>query len=127
MNAKELRIGTLVDSQIEGCNKIDFGIVELDSSAMIYLLDVDNDWDRIKPIPLTEEWLLRLGFERTANYMVLQLPTRMRIQFYDGNPAECDICQDSHMISFKCNYIKFVHQLQNLYWCLCGEELILTP
>ena len=50
-----------------------------------------------RPIPLTEEWLLKFGFERTYN-------SQFR---YFG-----------HYIK-----IKYVHELQNLYFALTGQEL----
>ena len=64
--------------------------------------------DYLKPIPLTEEWLERLWFERDGDWVKIQFEPMMGIQFYNGNSAECDITQRGQTISFKCNYIKYV-------------------
>ncbi len=67
----------------------------------------------IKPIPLTEEWLLRFGFEGKifrCNNIVFE--------YYDNS-----IFVKGMMGAVHPNKIKYVHQLQNLYWCLCGEEI----
>jgi hypothetical protein len=66
----------------------------------------------VEPIPLTEEWLLKFGFEITNNFQ-----TKDRFQTYKKND----------IIWFEYGYIvielKYVHQLQNLYFTLTGEEL----
>ena len=63
----------------------------------------------VKPIPLTEEWLLKFGFEnkkiRIGVYdLIVVLPNSA---FYNGCGFPC----------------KYVHQLQNLYFAITGEEL----
>jgi len=73
-----------------------------------------------KPIPLTEEWLIRFGFFKHNNAYVLEKPTENIMDFkfsiwddFTYNSSEFPI------------EIKHVHTLQNLYWVLCGKELIL--
>lgn len=76
--------------------------------------------DIIKPIPLTEEWLLKFGFE-TSNridlgelkpcYVIFSLALMIRhnsffIDWIGGNTE-----------------LKYVHQLQNIYFALTGSEL----
>ena len=81
----------------------------------------------IDPIPLTEEWLKRLGFHHTIED---------GIEFWIDSP-NCDmmITKESpkHFSARRYSeldgssmwlcYIKYVHQLQNLYYALTGEEL----
>jgi hypothetical protein len=108
MTANELRIGNLV---LDGKNRIvevdsitELGInIEHDSLTLFFepfnpFGDEDNN-DVIKPIPLTEEWLLKFGFE-------------------------CVYTLDRSFQHLDCEYdLEYVHQLQNLYFALTGEEL----
>lgn len=78
----------------------------------------------VKPIPLTEEWMLKAGFEITYS-------SNFRLKF--DHPKHGFIGYDFSRVSDKSmegfryygHYIKisFVHQLQNLYFSLTGEEL----
>lgn len=69
------------------------------------------------PIPLTEEWLLKFGFEKVAPQTYLFDTWYVDvvngdISFYlDG-----DAC-----VSYV--YLEHVHQLQNLFYSLTGQEL----
>jgi hypothetical protein len=79
-----------------------------------------------EPIPLTEEWLVKFGFED-------RIETGVCIAYHYGhNPITNDwmielikIHEDSFYF-YKNGHFKivFVHQLQNLYFALTGEELI---
>jgi len=70
----------------------------------------------IEPIPLTKKWLLKFGFvkDKETGY-----------RYFLGDSIAYDL--DDHGIrisdSWEWNTVKFVHQLQNLYFCLSGEEL----
>jgi hypothetical protein len=81
--------------------------------------------EMFEPIPLTEEWMTKFDFVKEGDWVGLIFKARIGIRFFDGNPAECDIIQDNKFISFKFEHIKYVHQLQNLYYVLYGEELII--
>lgn len=84
-----------------------------------------------KPIPLTEEWLLRFGFvnidkgnnnfitytDSEHNYY-LQIDVRRK----DGKYLILDNSFDD-LRAFSMIDIEYVHQLQNIYYCLTGEEL----
>jgi hypothetical protein len=113
MEAKKFRIGNLI--LIHDCLQ---EIVELP-------LPENCTDENTKGIPLTKEWLLRFGFENNSfdNYCYLHFNPRMSIRFCDFNSAECDITQDDKYISFKCAHIKHVHELQNLFFVLSGNEL----
>ena len=76
--------------------------------------------DEIKTIPLTEELLLKFGFE----LFYLDTPHQYG---YQKNSMEvvCDKSKGLNEISvIDSPHIKYVHQLQNLYFALTGEELI---
>ena len=66
------------------------------------------------PIPLTEEWLLKFGFKNIKfkyeiNNFIIWLDPRSTYYYlnYEGGNIE----------------IKYVHELQNLYFALTGKEL----
>jgi hypothetical protein len=78
-----------------------------------------------KALPLTEEWLLKFGFEKDGHNndkTFYYQKDSIKINNYKGyfldNPNE---------VVGKRLYIKNVHTLQNLYFALSGEELIYTP
>ena len=88
------------------------------------------------PIPLTDEWLVRFGFKNRFLEVICQNNKVLEIEF-DGtndNIYQTEICVYERIIvdgeteSDKVNYIninhiKHVHQLQNLYFALTGDEL----
>lgn len=71
-----------------------------------------------KPIPLTEDWLLKFGFE--LKYGCFLLSTNRGTIL-----IEEDLAQISSVISHDgfMSPCKYVHQLQNLYFALTGSEL----
>jgi len=110
MKAEELRIGVYVNLKDKGIYMIDSG----------YDIEKISDWygtDYCRGIPLTEEWLLKFVFE----------DNRLQIKKLDY----LDIVwrHDKLWLSMGCAVscldCKYVHQLQNLYYSLTGQELIL--
>lgn len=76
--------------------------------------------ETLEPIPLSEEWLLKAGF----NHAILTTSQR----FYTSE-FNIRIFNKSKKLSvsfegIKLEHIKHVHQLQNLFYALTGEELI---
>lgn len=86
------------------------------------LMGVKMDWD--KPIELTEEWLLKMGFElftQQKNYPLF---------FYKGNSYNRSLSVSIHsdfcrvnVVNQEITTLKYVHQLQNVFHALTGEEL----
>jgi hypothetical protein len=87
------------------------------------------------PIPLTEEWLLKFGFEdiglnmSCSNWLVKEQKGiwRQAIRIaYNERSEEWSLtleCVSPPTLSIAT--IKYVHQLQNLYFALTGKELII--
>ncbi len=86
-----------------------------------------------EPIPLTEEWLLKYGFEKDSIHDDYFKPCgeyeiKIVINAFSGSLTN----DPSWFISIQTGYgnqpvtiyKKYVHQLQNLYFALTGEELI---
>jgi hypothetical protein len=77
--------------------------------------------DEIEGIPLTEEWLLRAGFSQSGLYWV-----KDQVYIHDTYSL-CTKYNEYALFCYKYNYaerlIVYVHQLQNLYHALTGQEL----
>jgi hypothetical protein len=110
MKASELRIGNWVKSPLYG---VEYEIEFIYESPTI---------KEIEPIPLTEEWLLKFRFEKYYEYYVnshLEISEMKSKKGYDAYCTDMDF-------SIFMTEVKYVHQLQNLYFALTGEELILN-
>ncbi len=86
------------------------------------------DEDIIEPIPLTEEWLLKFGFEKREhfgqqNFFKEKFMIEEALSRVFDNGLSFRIIIDSQNSVHTAN-IKYVHQLQNLYFALTGNELI---
>ena len=100
MKPNELRIGDWVET-FEGVIQIQNG----------WEIDEGNE---CQPIPLTEEWLEKFGFEYSdlnGDSGLWKIPP---FQIY----GKCN--QFIYEYALDVNY---VHQLQNLYFAITGEEL----
>lgn len=131
MEANELRIGNYINKfgidYICDMPVSDRDDIEIVSVTIDVLKDIDNydgttDYPYYEEIPLTEEWLLKFGFEKgneQTDYFSktkYNLITKDSLTFY-FYPAWKGIENKN----FK--HIKYVHQLQNLYFVLTGIEL----
>jgi hypothetical protein len=94
-----------------------------------WMVEVEDHPDRFHPITLTEELLLKCGFEKDDGVqqdwsLVLEISGMRRIIFYKGDCTCLSIQQTNNpMIDFPSSVCTTVHQLQNLYFALTGEEL----
>lgn len=107
IEAKELRIGNLLDRHT---------VYEIRENFFTNIMGDSILYRDAKPIPLTGEWLIKLGFKKRDN-----IYTKKGFKIIGGitifgakqNPA----------FYYKDVRIKSVHQLQNLYYALIGKEL----
>ena len=102
LESSDLRIGNLIMN-----TKGEVDIVNLE--ALAYILREPSH--QCEPIPLTDEWLIKFGILANVNgWHILFIKDHENIVF---NPM------------YECNFknIKHVHQLQNLYKALTGEDL----
>ncbi len=79
----------------------------------------------LEPIPLTEDWLLKFGFEKINHihgYSFYSLSKSKKhiqgIEIYERRTA---------YKGFSVKHCEYVHQLQNLYYALTGQELCTPP
>lgn len=121
MKPQELRIGNIV-----GINSVEFEVVGVYDDVAYIQLDEETPIEEIEikhlePIPLTEEIILKLGFEKVRNKYYLS-----HWRFHITKPENYDghlLCDDDRVIT---DLIKYLHQLQNLYFDLTGEELLIN-
>lgn len=77
----------------------------------------------IQPIPLTEEWLLDFGFELINNDFYRSRNSELCLHWtVNKNKMIPEYNQKRLVTGYD---FKYVHQLQNLYFALTGEELTL--
>ena len=133
MESRELRIGNLIE-----VNTKEKRIDSLDERGINFYQDsygetsydgyFNSGFDLITPIPLTEEWLVKLGFDKKENgYYKDFSGGSMRVDeniiaLFIGSEYALNIAMDYDFVELP-NEIPKVHQLQNLYFALTGEEL----
>lgn len=136
ITVQELRIGNWVQRpESVRIDILDDGkIYWLVDSLMIRDCEYYNDNWAFEPIPLTPEILEKCGFKKNSEYFTNHLTDGdiesvtgaiLYIQMYSNNIFEFVTCSDTyngHSIQ-----IKYLHQLQNLYFSLTGEELTFKP
>ena len=133
MTASELRLGNLVKVgknalHSDGGSKEIYEISELKKDVVHFKgFHAGEFYKDIEPIPLTEEWLLKFGFRYITEYS----------ERYDGFAYVLDLgfiiigngVMGGDIIIFNSERkstgktIEYVHQLQNLFFALTGEEL----
>lgn len=116
MKAEDLRIGNLVEYFLIN----EWKELPIDGSDIVWAVSDNEVFNQVhRPIKLTPAWLERAGFNYTDDMyeipdfpfsitMVNNFPT-LYCERYGGDVYE--------------KQIQFVHQLQNLYHALTGNEL----
>ena len=78
--------------------------------------------DQFEPIELSEDTLLNNGFKKSNEFdLYLDEITRLIFRLHPNGRINCKMLIYKNI--FDINHIKYLHQLQNLYWCLVGKEL----
>lgn len=150
MKANELRIGNYFHPVSEG-HEIEIPLTEfvytvgaVDKFGNVDVIEPGNltsyRFTRYAGIPLTEEWLLKFGFDKIDKQRFQKrqhtAPANVVYEFmhchYSGmaDEAEFDywiVNKDNKNILDWYTPLSFVHQLQNLYFALTGEELTIKP
>lgn len=109
MKSSDLRIGNYVLANGKITKVID--VLESGINQMRY--DVEYDLEDLEPIELTEEILLKCGFEKEI----------LEPKHYCIKGMCIWKCNDMFLCDKNGVHIKYLHQLQNLYFALTNEEL----
>jgi hypothetical protein len=124
MKATELRIGNYLDYDMENVKINSVGRVYLNHKGKNYITHKIR-LREYEPIPLTEEWLLKFGFTYGRDDLVYH---KEGFNITDNTIIEGDYylaCYDAQFDDWDAmgHAFQYVHQLQNLYFALTGEEL----
>jgi len=129
MKTQELRIGNCINT-IEGVAIIQG--IHKEGWIATNILTAGDLINFAEPIPLTEEWLLKFGFILGSETDEFTTTNNNDIIYNNNNDGWSE---DLYYISFGelssfcmsgngcLKYVEYVHQLQNLYFALTGEEL----
>jgi|TARA_R110000765_G_scaffold390180_1_gene482844 hypothetical protein len=123
MKATELRIGNWVYNPVQ---EIDFQVAIRTISDTVYDEEIQLPLSqRYQPVPLTKEWLVKFGFrnggeDRDIHIQLFPNNDSYRLWGFAWNIQHWNILgwEDINAPS-----IKYVHQLQNLYFALTNKEL----
>lgn len=132
IKASELRIGNLLSYKGEPI------LIKMISPNTIYFNEGQQSINAVDPLLISEEWLMRFGFERTTEGRVNRWAfdignkhiaphgdNKYELSSFaiDGKSAFfCDYTVNNYWAAKKCHY---VHQMQNLHFAITGEELTL--
>jgi hypothetical protein len=136
MKSTELRIGNYINTLTKDTHsRVVFSLGGMEGTHTL----INSYREKlIKPIPLTEEWLIDFGFEmydytvdensdigtKDDYYKSYKISDNIKDLIVNINPTSIEFCvkwdwSEEGILT----ELKYVHQLQNLYFALCGEEL----
>ena len=132
INNKELMIGNYLKNKKTGeiveVLEIYDTRISIGMKILINLKQMSVPLSNYEPIPLTPEILEACGFEKEEDNYTMKVNEQLfvyyggyerivRLCFYDGNY--------SYPVHYKNagNQFQYLHQLQNLFYSLTGEEL----
>lgn len=111
MKATELRIGNLLMFKETPIGGGVYPVMAIKDDLIVGSNGVAAYLNEIEPIPITDEWLERFGFNNSYSK-----------EWWKG-----EILYNAGFVSKEVpahgTYVQYVHQLQNLYFAFTGEEL----
>lgn len=137
IEARELRIGNLVYASLdENDNPEPCQVTQLRNRGIVWSSDLGpnpkgenyTSYENVEPIPLTEDWLTKLGFTKIQEgdmahpeiwritYCRVLVETNFDLQNRD--PCEYRWFEGNTNVP-----LYYVHDLQNLFFALSGKEL----
>ena len=130
MKANELRIGNMIYFPY----LIENVLYEADTITGLYQNSITVKsrpytaltYDSIKPLKITKELLNRFGIEEYDRMGDIKFLAFRNPELFDFNFMLCDgvLKVSFYQLDWKRAFeIKYIHQLQNLYFALTGQEL----
>ena len=141
MKANELRIGNWVLYNDLYCKIIGIDKIGMDEDrVLVEYHNGETDYcyiDYIEPIELTEEVLVKIGFEKEKQLISIHFHLDCEIDVDNINYVKYVIYPNSLPLlkittsqyeNYECfeflkRGIKYLHELQNAYYCLTNQEL----
>lgn len=126
MKASDLMIGNYFNSN---------GNIDVVTPNEIEALFESENREWIKPIPLTEEWLVKFGFEWQPKKETYRIEYNIKKHgvkkgkaisihaFKDEDVWVITLFEVVFIDDVTPTVLKYLHELQNLYYCLTGEQL----
>ena|SRR5690606_35874333 len=112
MEETELKLGNYildVENEVRQVMELSRGLIRTSCDRILLT-------SQVKPIPLSKEILLKCGFD-SAEYNDYRHPVLIgTLTLYEG-------VAELHISDLYSVWVNNLHQLQNLFYCLCGEEL----
>jgi len=126
MNVNDLRIGNLIkpipNEKEEIINTISY-VEGVTNDGFIFTngfrLGYYSDNEDFEPIQITEEWLIKFGFKKSAESEWYNLPY-FQIEIVVDKNNDFTFCVANN---FVIKHVKYIHELQNLYYSIKGIEL----
>ena len=133
-NGKVVRVVSLdwdLEDESEPLIKVDTLGMEKNAIGGSWKKFIELNETNFNPIPLTEEWLLKMGLKETFDECSFEISVSINnrhsvinaswepeisVDIYTTNPYK----EDGSWLNTN---VKYVHQLQNLYFAITGEEL----
>jgi len=136
INENEIRIGNWFHhteqwSTMQGDNTLDSFDFKWTSSSWYQIGECLLSLEVLEPIPLTENWLLKFGFNKDYKQGYVGIDVN-NSDFVLTEPLVIGEWQTNYIFQFnagnlsKFTELKYVHQLQNLFFTITGKELELT-
>ena len=130
IDARELRIGNYIQSKPLSIPRLQIshnGVMTVTGYGISVIESDTNGTMGFETIPLTEEWLLKFGFEKEidcgSEYWTIQIGNNLHLTIsLEDNTAGIDLNWKSQG-SLIWMMVKHIHTLQNVYYSLTGEEL----
>lgn len=121
MKRNELRIGSIININGEDITPgIGYGVIQDFAQKSKGLSNSYLDTLKFTPILITNDWLLNLGFYKVSNGFEIDCNNGIKINsLFTGKPLTLEV----HGLRSPLYELKYVHQLQNLYFSLTGVEL----
>jgi hypothetical protein len=121
IDKRELRIGNKVASPKHGLVIATIQGIATNNIVMLEEVSTYDFFSDIEPIPLTPEWLLKFGFtdEGSHDYGEHWWTHPKSEASFDGDA----FCYTDDWGIHYLGIAKFIHQFQNNFYCMTGEEL----
>lgn len=119
LKINELRLGSIID--FDGMKSV---VKEIDNQGVVvFIKETDEtewiDLFQFTPISLTEEILLKFGFEQKDHLFRLHLVNSIYIEFN----SECGLWYFDIYMNTSRIELQYLHELQNIYSSITFKEL----